>query len=128
KEREVIKEELAMYLDQPQHLVQELLNETMWPDHPLGRPLTGTQKSLNRLGRKQLLEFRKNNYVAPAMVIAVAGNIDPGRVRRAVQRVVARLSPGKRPNFLRAESDQTRPRIHLARKETAQLQLAIGIR
>ena len=42
KERGVIKEELAMYLDQPQHRVQELLNETLWPDQPLGRPLTGT--------------------------------------------------------------------------------------
>src|SRR5437870_2800131 len=31
KERDVIKEELAMYLDQPQHHVHELLNETMWP-------------------------------------------------------------------------------------------------
>ena len=29
KERGVIKEELAMYLDQPQHHVQELLNETL---------------------------------------------------------------------------------------------------
>src|SRR5437660_5153773 len=69
KEREVIKEELAMYLDQPQHLVQELLNEIMWPDHPLGRPLTGTEKSLDRLGCKQLLEFRRNKYVATPMGI-----------------------------------------------------------
>ena len=37
KEREVIKEELAMYLDQPQQYVQELLNATMWPGQPLGR-------------------------------------------------------------------------------------------
>src|SRR6266853_5163994 len=29
KEREVIKEEIAMYLDQPQHQVQELLNATI---------------------------------------------------------------------------------------------------
>ena len=43
KERNVIKEELAMYLDQPHQHVQELLNETLWPDHPLGRPLTGTE-------------------------------------------------------------------------------------
>src|SRR6185503_3916148 len=42
KERNVIKEELAMYLDQPQHHVQELLNETLWPGQPLGRSLTGT--------------------------------------------------------------------------------------
>ncbi|HYV28543.1 MAG TPA: pitrilysin family protein, partial [Candidatus Eisenbacteria bacterium] len=37
KERSVIKEELAMYLDQPQHHVHELLNELLWPDQPLGR-------------------------------------------------------------------------------------------
>src|SRR5207253_2451337 len=47
KERGVIKEELAMYLDQPQHHVQELLNELMWPEHPLGRSLTGTAKTLD---------------------------------------------------------------------------------
>src|SRR5438477_521207 len=47
KERGVIKEELAMYLDQSQHHVQELLNETLWPNHPLGRPLTGTEKTLD---------------------------------------------------------------------------------
>ena len=42
EEREVIKEELAMYMDQPQQYVQELLNATMWPDQPLGRVLDET--------------------------------------------------------------------------------------
>ena len=128
KEREVIKEELAMYLDQPQHLVQDLLNEIMWPDHPLGRPLTGTEKSLDRLSRKQLLDFRRNNYVAPTIVIAVAGNIEPTRVQRAVQRLLPNVSAGKRPNFLQAESDQKGPEVRFATKQTSQLQLAIGIR
>ena len=49
KERNVIKEEIAMYLDQPHQHVQELLNETMWPTHPLGRPLTGTAETLDGL-------------------------------------------------------------------------------
>ncbi|MGH7973358.1 MAG: M16 family metallopeptidase, partial [Limisphaerales bacterium] len=31
KERAVIKEEIAMYMDEPQHYVQELLNATLWP-------------------------------------------------------------------------------------------------
>src|SRR5690242_17603841 len=45
KERNVIKDELAMYLDQPQHHVLELLNETLWPNEPLGRSLTGTPET-----------------------------------------------------------------------------------
>src|SRR5213596_2162482 len=55
KERAVIKEELAMYLDQPQHHVQELLNATLWPDQPLGRPLTGTEKTLDAMARADLV-------------------------------------------------------------------------
>ena len=81
KERKVIFEEIRMVDDTPDELVYDLFNQHLWPDHPLGRPLTGTDKSLDRLGRKQLLEFRRNNYVAPAMVIAVAGNIEPARVQ-----------------------------------------------
>src|SRR5207247_3762597 len=37
KERGVIKEELAMYIDQPHHHVHELLNELLWPEQPLSR-------------------------------------------------------------------------------------------
>src|SRR5260221_4497409 len=64
KERSVIKEELAMYLDQPQHRVQELLSETLWPDHALGRPLTGTERTLDYLTRPRLVEYQRKNYVA----------------------------------------------------------------
>jgi predicted Zn-dependent peptidase len=128
KEREVIKEESAMYLDQPQHLVQDLLNEAMWPDHPLGRSVTGTDRSLNALGRKQLLQFRANNYVAPALVIAVAGNIEHARVLRSLKPLLPGIGGGKRPNFLQAQDGQTSPQVRLVTKQTSQLQLALGLR
>src|SRR6266705_2553821 len=72
KERDVIKEELAMYLDQPQHHVHELLNETMWPEHPLGRSLTGTEKTIDALSRPQLLSYQRENYVAASTLLIVA--------------------------------------------------------
>lgn len=128
KEREVIKEELAMYIDQPQHLVHEVLNETMWPDHPLGRSLTGTEESLNALGRKQLLEFRARNYVAPAVVIAVAGNVEQPRVLRAAKRLCRTLVTAEHPECQAVDGEQLEPRIRFTTKDTSQLQLAIGIR
>src|SRR5205823_10204078 len=75
KERDVIKEELAMYLDQPQHHVQELLNATMWPEHPLGRSLTGTEKTIDALSRSQLVGYQRENYVAATSLVIVAGNL-----------------------------------------------------
>src|SRR5688572_4466980 len=64
KERNVIKEELAMYLDQPQHHVQELLNEALWPNQPLGRSLTGNEETLNSITRNDIVNFRRSNYVS----------------------------------------------------------------
>src|SRR4051812_28437428 len=58
KERGVIKEELAMYLDQPAQHVHELLNETLWPDQPLGRSLTGTPQTLDEMSRADLVKYK----------------------------------------------------------------------
>src|SRR6266516_1779601 len=91
KERGVIKEELAMYLDQPQHHVQELLNETLWPNQPLGRPLTGTMKTLDAMTRDNLVNFQRTNYVTGATLIAAAGNLSHKRVVRTVARLVRRF-------------------------------------
>ena len=46
RERGVICEEILMYRDEPSSHVQEILNGHFWPDHPLGRPLTGTPKTV----------------------------------------------------------------------------------
>ncbi len=128
KERGVIKEELAMYLDQPQHHVQELLNETLWPNQPLGRPLTGTMKTLDAMTRDNLVNFQRTNYVTGATLIAAAGNLSHKRVVRAVARYGPRFPRGKRPRFAPAGNPQTQPRVRLVTKKMEQTQLALGFR
>ncbi len=128
KERSVIKEELAMYLDQPQHHVQELLNQTLWPDQPLGRPLTGTEKTLDALGRAALVQFLRANYVTSATLVTAAGNLKHRHVVNAVARIAPRFPAGKRPSFSPSENHQPAPRLRLHTKATEQTQLALGIR
>jgi len=128
KERDVIKEELAMYIDQPHQYVQELLNALMWPDQPLGRSITGTEKTLDAIGREQLLEYQRTNYVAPATLVAVGGRIAHAEAVRAVRRSVRKFSQGQRPRYAPATITQTRPAIHLHTRKTEQTQAALGIR
>jgi predicted Zn-dependent peptidase len=128
KERSVIKEELAMYLDQPQHHVQELLNETLWPDQPLGRPLTGTEKTLDGLTRSQLVNYQQNNYVTNRTLFAAAGRLKHSQVLKAVSRLAPRFPQGPRPQFAPVADKQNEPRIRLFTKQTEQTQLALGIR
>jgi len=128
KEREVIKEELAMYMDQPQQYVQELLNATMWPDQPLGRSITGTVKTLDALGREQLVDYQRQNYVAPATLLAAGGRITHREAVAAAVKYSRKFARGARPRFTPAVSTQTKPVMRLLSKKTEQAQIALGIR
>jgi predicted Zn-dependent peptidase len=128
KEREVIKEEIAMYRDQPAQHVQEVLNATVWPNHPLGRSITGTNRTLNRLKRLQLLGFLAQNYCAGNTVVVAAGNLQHARVIKAVTGHAALFRSGPPPRYCPAETRQTQPRIKLISKPTEQAQMALAIR
>ncbi len=127
-EREVIKEEVAAWREDPHQHVQELINQTLWPNHPLGRPLTGTPETLDRMRRETLLAFMRRGYVAANTVIAAAGNLRHQAVVRAASRQARRVPMGPTPDFLPMHSAQARPRVNLFRKNTTQAQVVLGVR
>jgi predicted Zn-dependent peptidase len=129
KERSVIQEEVAMYLDQPAQHVQELLNALQWPDHPLGRPLTGTAESVARLRRADLLRYFRAHYHGQNLVIAVAGGFHPDQVVTRVGRLARRLPDrSRRSTYEPLSPRQSQPGLRLHTKKTEQAQLALGLR
>lgn len=129
KERSVIKEEILMYLDQPHQHVQEVLNEVLWPDHPLGRNIVGTDASLDGMSRRHLVEFVQNNYHAGNTVIAAAGNLKHDAIVAEVARHAKRFPKAARPlSMPPVEVNQTEPWVKLVTKDTEQTQIAMGIR
>lgn len=128
KERGVIKEEIAMHLDQPQQLVQELLNATLWPEHPLGRPLTGTPEGLDRLDQTHLRHYHRTHYTANQLVVAVAGGVEEQEVRRVFEDFWPRLPAGRRARCKPAPSADQTPRFGLVNRQVEQAQLAVGFR
>lgn len=128
KEREVIKEEVAMYRDQPQQHVQELLNATLWPDQPLGRAITGDEKSLNGFTRAKLLGWLRQGYLPGNTVFAVAGNVKHRAAVRAVSRYARFFQPGVRPGFTPVKLEHRAPCVNLCTRKTEQTQLALGVR
>jgi predicted Zn-dependent peptidase len=128
KERDVIKEEIAMYRDQPAQYVHDLLHETLWPEHPLGRALTGTEQTLDQLHRTDLLKFFGANYVAQNTLLVVAGPLHQAEVVRAAKKFTGKFRTGRRPTFVPADALQATPAVRLHTKATEQTQLALGIR
>ena len=56
-ERKVIVEEIGMYEDSPEDLVQDMLSETVWRGNSLGYPILGTKESLESIDREKIREF-----------------------------------------------------------------------
>jgi predicted Zn-dependent peptidase len=75
KEKKVIFEEINMVEDTPDDLVMENFTEAFWPDHPLGRPILGTKKSVGGFGRADLATFFRKVYHPGNIVIAAAGHL-----------------------------------------------------
>src|SRR5271165_2151504 len=75
-EREVVLEEIAMYEDDPQDRVFDLLGEAVFGRHPLGRPVIGRADVIAAATREQLRAFHAERYKPAGVVIAAAGSVD----------------------------------------------------
>ncbi|MEQ3555004.1 pitrilysin family protein [Pseudonocardia nematodicida] len=75
-ERGVVLEEISMRDDDPEDLLGDLFDQTLFGDHPLGRPVIGTEDSVRAMSRDTLHTFWRGEYTTPRMVVAAAGNLD----------------------------------------------------
>jgi predicted Zn-dependent peptidase len=126
REREVIREEILMYRDHPGQHAQELLTATMWPEHPLGRPLTGTVETIGRLRQPDFLGFRDRHYTGNTTIITVAGPVYHERVVELLSPMFGRLPRGRTPRFVRSRPKDGPAKVALYTQETEQTHLAMG--
>ncbi len=126
REREVIREEILMYRDHPAQHVQELLSETLWPAHPLGRPLTGTEETISRFQRAELLNFMRAHYNGRSTVVTVAGRATHDEVVKHFESLLGNLPEGRAPRYSRWRERQSEPRICLVGEDIEQTHLAMA--
>src|SRR5207244_8870952 len=74
-EQKVIIEEMKMIEDTPDQLLTELFHAAYFPDHSLGRPIEGTEKTVSTFDRSTTADFHARNFVPGNLVVAAAGNI-----------------------------------------------------
>jgi predicted Zn-dependent peptidase len=72
-EREVILEELAAAEDSPEDVVHTRLADALFPGHPLGREVLGTEATIEALSRDEIAGFHGEWYRPANLVVAAAG-------------------------------------------------------
>ena len=74
KEKSVILDEIASYLDQPEEAIYDDFEDLLFEGHPLGRNILGSVDSVSRITQKDVQNFITQNYHTDKIVIAVLGN------------------------------------------------------
>ena len=127
-EREVVLEEIAMYEDQPQELVHDLIAEAVFGDHPLGRPVIGTTEVISSVSRRAISAYHRSMYVPGNVVVAAAGNLDHnkllGLLERAERKVQQPPARGRRVRSPLVKAPP--PDLRFTRKDTEQYHVCVG--
>lgn len=75
KEKEVVLDEINSYRDTPSEEIFDEFENVLFRGHPLGRNILGTEESVKKLTRFDLLRFVRSNYATNQMVLASIGDI-----------------------------------------------------
>lgn len=128
KEKGVIVEEINMYFDKPTRHVQDIYEELLYGDHPLGWNIAGDKETVTSFKRNQFVNYFDSHYFAGNTVVAISGNIEPEEVRAEVKNKFKDTRKHKKLSFQPAREQQSEPGLKILNKKTDQSHFVLGSR
>jgi predicted Zn-dependent peptidase len=127
KERYVIGEELNMIYDSPDSWADILLEQVLWPNHPLGHNIVGTADSLTSLSRDTLTRFFQTNYHPDNVLVAIGGAFEADKILGELAALLGDWQPGEIPQFEPVPAPQTKARWHVENRPIEQGHLCLAL-
>ncbi len=127
QERQIVLEEIAMYEDDPQDKVFDVLGEAVFGDHPLGRAIIGRADVVAGTPAPRLAAFHGGRYVPRNVVVAASGSVDHDALVALVERAgVERAGALPPPAPATPPATEVPPRVRFLVKDTEQYHLCLG--
>ena len=123
-ERQVVIEEIAMYEDEPQDKVHDVLAGAVFGDHPLGRPIIGRADVVSSVPVPEIASWHDGRYVPPNIVLAAAGNLEHERIVELAEAAVG--GSGSAPPTELGSPEAPGQVLRFHQKETEQYHLCLG--
>lgn len=127
REKSVIYDEIDMYEDSPEDLVQEQFQRVVWKDHPLGYIISGTKENVERITGADLREYYKKNYTGDRILISIAGNVTVGTVKEMLEKQFHCIPASHSQTIRTFHVPEYRPAKQSFSKETEQVHLCVGL-
>ncbi|MFC1873467.1 M16 family metallopeptidase [Chloroflexota bacterium] len=127
-ERQIITEEISRCKDSPSQKVSILVDELLWPDHPLGRDIAGDKKSVAAISRKKIANYITTHYQPNNVVVAVAGDIKHDQIVSAVsQSLGGWANQQPRLEYLTYTEKRVTRQLHIEKQDTEQAHLCLAL-
>lgn len=95
REQGVVVEEIKRSEDEPGDHVHDLHLQNRWKSHPLGLPIIGTKESVSGFKREDIRRYLDRRYRGDHILLSVAGNVDPEKVRDWAEKDLGALPEGQ---------------------------------
>ncbi|HMV09893.1 MAG TPA: pitrilysin family protein [Cyclobacteriaceae bacterium] len=115
KERGVILEEMAMYLDTPDDSLQDEFDSLMFENHPMGMNILGRRETVSSFMRKDFVSFFKNHVDTSRVVFSCVGNIPVDKIEKFankylhVRKSTRKVVRERAVKYIPREKEITRP-------------------
>lgn len=127
RERRVIIEEINMSKDTPSQQANLLIDELLWPGHPLGRDIAGNKESVAAISREKMLDYLQRQYLPNNTVVAVAGNIKHQEVKTAVSQAIGNWASHQPPHGYSAYKPKKAQRLQIEKRDSEQTHLCLAL-
>src|SRR5215212_7341161 len=124
RERGVVIQEINRSNDQPNSVADKLLDQAIYGDHPLGRPVLGPEEHLKTFSRDGIVAFRDRQWATKRGGAFLAGDVshvDDAKLAELFARFPARPvngttdpAPGFERRVLATERDTNQSHLRLA--------------
>ncbi|MBA7675639.1 putative zinc protease [subsurface metagenome] len=127
RERQVIINEINMSKDSPPQRVGMLIDELLWPGHPLGRDIAGNAESVTAITRDTMLDYLRGHYLPGNTVVAIAGNIQHKEAVTAVSQALGKWANQEPYSGYLAYKEQLDRRLHIETRDIEQVNLCLAL-
>ena len=128
REQGVILEEIKIDEDNPDYLVHETFTQNFWKNHPLGRPILGTAKTVSSFGQDTVFDHHRHRFTPENMVFSAAGHLQHDEFLALVEAKFGALLPGTGKAVDQETHPRTTPHITLKKKRSLeQVQMCLGV-
>jgi predicted Zn-dependent peptidase len=92
-ERGVILQEIGQALDTPDDVIFDWLQETAYPDQPMGRTILGPTERVSSFSKADLSKFVGQHYGPEQMILSAAGSIDHDALVKMAEGLFGHMTP-----------------------------------